>query len=152
MIIGIDLDDTITKTEEILFKYAKKYNEEKNIIYKIDRNKWDWNKAFGWNDKSVEGFFEKYLKKVFEEVEIKEDAKEVINTLKKDGDTIIIITARNSENVKDVHKICEKWLKDKQVKVDKIVINGGDKAKECKENNIDIFIDDRNISLRKCIQ
>ena len=152
MIIGIDLDDTITKTEEILFKYAKKYNEEKNIIYKIDRDKWDWNKAFGWNDKSVEVFFEKYLKKVFKEVEIKEDAKEVINTLKKDGDTIIIITARNSENVKDVLKICEKWLKDKQVEVDKIVINGEDKAKECKENNIDIFIDDRNIPLRKCIQ
>ena len=152
MIIGIDLDDTITKTEEILFKYAKKYNEEKNIIYKIDRDKWDWNKAFGWNDKSVEVFFEKYLKKVFKEVEIKEDAKEVINTLKKDGDTIIIITARNSENVKDVHKMCEKWLKDKQVEVDKIVINGEDKAKECKENNIDIFIDDRNIPLRKCIQ
>ena len=152
MIIGIDLDDTIAKTEETLFKYAKIYNKEENIQYKIDRNKWDWNKAFGWNDKNVEKFFEKYLRKIFKEVEIKEQAKEIINTLKKDGNKIIIITARNSENVKDVHKICEKWLKDKQVKVDKIVINGEDKAKECKENNIDIFIDDRNIPLRKCIQ
>ena len=35
MIIGIDLDDTITKTEEILFKYAKKYKffSEKMLIH-----------------------------------------------------------------------------------------------------------------------
>ena len=46
-----------------------------------------------------------------------------------------------------MHKICEKWLKDKQIEADKIVINGEDKAKECKENKIDIFIDDRNIPL-----
>ena len=76
MIIGIDLDDTIAKTEETLFKYAKIYNKEENILYKIDRNKWDWNKAFGWNDKNVEKFFEKYLRKIFKEVEIKEQAKE----------------------------------------------------------------------------
>ena len=38
MIIGIDLDDTIAKTEETLFKYAKIYNKEENILYKKQSN------------------------------------------------------------------------------------------------------------------
>ena len=41
MRIGIDLDDTITKTDEILFKYAKKYNEEEKILFKINREEWN---------------------------------------------------------------------------------------------------------------
>ena len=52
MRIGIDLDDTITKTDEILFKYAKKYNEEEKILFKINRGEWDWNKAFGWDEEN----------------------------------------------------------------------------------------------------
>ena len=71
MRIGIDLDDTITKTDEILFKYAKKYNEEEKILFKINRGEWDWNKAFGWDEEKCETFFSRYLKKIFEEAEIK---------------------------------------------------------------------------------
>lgn len=142
MRIGIDLDDTITKTDEILFKYAKKYNEEEKILFKINRGEWDWNKAFGWDEEKCETFFSRYLKKIFEEAEIKENAKEKINALKKDGNKIIIITARDTKSLKEVHKVCENWLINNKVNVDKIVVDGEDKAQKCLENKIDIFIDD----------
>ena len=143
MRIGIDLDDTITKTDEILFKYAKKYNEEEKILFKINREEWNWNKAFGWDEEKCEKFFSRYLKKIFEEAEIKENAKERINELKDDGNEIIIITARDTKSLKEVHEVCEKWLINNKVNVDKIVVDGEDKAQKCLENKIDIFIDDR---------
>lgn len=142
MRIGIDLDDTITKTDEILFKYAKMYNEEEKILFKINRGEWDWNKAFGWDEEKCETFFLRYLKKIFEEAEIKENAKEKINALKNGGNKIIIITARDTKSLKEVHKVCENWLINNKVNVDKIVVDGEDKAQKCLENKIDIFIDD----------
>lgn len=142
MRIGIDLDDTITKTDEILFKYAKMYNEEEKILFKINREEWDWNKAFGWDEEKCETFFSRYLKKIFEEAEIKENAKEKINALKNGGNKIIIITARDTKSLKEVHKVCENWLINNKVNVDKIVVDGEDKAQKCLENKIDIFIDD----------
>ena len=142
MRIGIDLDDTITKTDEILFKYAKMYNEEEKILFKINRGEWDWKKAFGWDEEKCETFFLRYLKKIFEEAEIKENAKEKINALKNGGNKIIIITARDTKSLKEVHKVCENWLINNKVNVDKIVVDGEDKAQKCLENKIDIFIDD----------
>ena len=86
--------------------------------------------------------FLRYLKKIFEEAEIKENAKEKINALKNGGNKIIIITARDTKSLKEVHKVCENWLINNKVNVDKIVVDGEDNAQKCLENKIDIFIDD----------
>lgn len=142
MKIGIDLDDTITKTDEILFKYAKIYNEEEKILFNINREEWNLTKAFGWNEENIKEFFSKYLKSIYEEAEIKENAKERINKLKDDGNEIIIITARDTKSLKEVHEVCKDWLINNKINVDKIVVDGEDKAQKCLENKIDIFIDD----------
>lgn len=142
MRIGIDLDDTITKTDEILFKYAKIYNEEEKILFNINREEWNLTKAFGWNEENIKGFFSKYLKSIYEKAEIKENAKEKINALKNDGNKIIIITARDTKSLKEVHEVCKDWLINNKINVDKIVVDGENKAQKCLENKIDIFIDD----------
>ena len=142
MRIGIDLDDTITKTDEILFKYAKIYNKEEKILFNINREEWNLTKAFGWNEENIKEFFSKYLKSIYEEAEIKENAKERINKLKDDGNKIIIITARDTKSLKEVHEVCKDWLINNKINVDKIVVDGEDKAQKCLENKIDIFIDD----------
>lgn len=142
MRIGIDLDDTITKTDEILFKYAKIYNEEEKILFNINREEWNLTKAFGWNEENIKEFFSKYLKSIYEKAEIKENAKERINKLKDDGNEIIIITARDTKSLKEVHEVCKDWLINNKINVDKIVVDGENKAQKCLENKIDIFIDD----------
>ena len=142
MRIGIDLDDTITKTDEILFKYAKIYNKEEKILFNINREEWNLTKAFGWNEENIKEFFSKYLKSIYEEAEIKENAKERINKLKDDGNKIIIITARDTKSLKEVHEVCKDWLINNKINVDKIVVDGENKAQKCLENKIDIFIDD----------
>lgn len=142
MRIGMDLDDTITKTDEILFKYAKIYNKEEKILFNINREEWNLTKAFGWNEENIKEFFSKYLKSIYEKAEIKENAKERINKLKDDGNEIIIITARDTKSLKEVQEVCKDWLINNKINVDKIVVDGEDKAQKCLENKIDIFIDD----------
>ena len=142
MNIGIDLDDTIAETAKGFFYYGSKFNQERNINHKIQKKEWDFDKAFGWNEEHIEDFFKTYLEKLFTGLDPKQDAVDIINLLKREGHKIVVITARSVEHIKNAYEICDNWLKEHNIMVDKIVINGNDKAEKCKENDIDIFIDD----------
>ena len=65
MIIGIDIDDTITDLSDIFLKYATLFNKENEIDFKIDKTQWDLDKAFGWNNDDFMKFSKKYLKILF---------------------------------------------------------------------------------------
>ena len=142
MNIGIDLDDTIANTAESFLKYGKKFNEERNIEHKIMQKEWDFDKAFGWNEENIEDFLKTYLEDLFVGLKPKEDAARIINKLRDEGNKIIIITARSVDHIENVYEICKDWLEKYNINVDKIETDGKDKALKCKENNIDIFIDD----------
>ena len=69
--IGLDLDDTISNSNELFIKYARLYNEKKKINFPIDETQWDLDKSFGWNDNNYKEFCEKYLKTLLNEAETK---------------------------------------------------------------------------------
>ncbi len=142
MNIGIDIDDTINKLSETLIKYGLKYNIENNIKYDIKPSKWQFEEAFGWDETHTKKFMSTYIKKCFQEVEIKADAKEYINKLRDEGNKIIIITARRKENCSDIYDVSKNWLIEKGIKIDKLEIGCEKKSEQCKENKVDIFIDD----------
>lgn len=113
MNIGIDIDDTISKTFEIICELAKKYNnEDLNKNLEIDFNReithplW-CRELFGWNDSEEDGFWKKYYLKYLEEVEIKENAKRIINKLYKDNN-IVLITARFDDDTKNAETATKK--------------------------------------------
>ena len=95
----------------------------------------------------IEEFLKKYSAKIFREVSPKEQAKEILKKLKEAGHTIIIITAREEKHVEELYLITHNWLKQHEIPFDKLIINSVDKAEKCKENHIDIFIDD---SIKYC--
>lgn len=150
MNIGIDIDDTINRLSDILPKYAKKFNKENKIKYKIQRDKWNFDEACGWNEENSEKFLAQYIKKCFTKVKIKKGAKKYINKLKEEGNNIIIITARHEKHCKQVYEVSEKWLKKHKIKFDKLISDSYDKYIPCEENKIDIFIDD-NVEVCKDI-
>ena len=140
--IGIDLDDTINNLAIGLMKSAKEYNQKNNINHNVKENEWDFDKAFGWDDSHTHKFLTEYVAKIMIGAEPKEGAVEVITKLKSAGNKIIIITARSESHAKNAYDISEKWLNKYNIPHNKLVINSYNKAKKCKENNIDIFIDD----------
>lgn len=146
--IGIDLDDTISSSNEMFIKYAKLYNKEKKINFKIDETQWDLDKSFGWNDNNYKEFCKQYLRTLLNEAETKYNAAEKINKLKNEGYKIIIITSRNEKELNDMYAFTEKWLKNHNINYDKLIINSLQKEEECLKNKVNIFIDD---NMKNCI-
>lgn len=153
MIIGIDIDDTLTNTSELLLAYAQKYDYEvlkgngsinKEKVYSIINGE-KVKDGMGWTTEQNNAFKDMYHANVLENAPIKPFAKEIINKLIEEGDEIIFITARNNkgDRISDSYSISKRLLDKNEIKYNKIITECEDKLLECKKNNVDIFIDDK---------
>ncbi len=147
MNIGIDIDDTISETYETLFPYAQKYTiEDLEKSAEIDKDKecsthLYIQKMHEWEEDEEKGFWQKYYKNLVSEVNIKTLAKETLEKLH-ENNRIIIITARWELEDNVIETMTKKWLDEKQVPYDEIVLNATEKVKIAKEYKLDLFIDD----------
>lgn len=137
MRIGIDLDDTLCCTTEIVHDYLEKYSK-KNKLNPLDVMN---------SEILKDNFFKECLEAIYTNVEVKTDARNVLKRLKNRGNELYIITARSNEFLKGkptVTKISEKWLEKNKIEVSAIITSayGEVKAEACKKFNIDLMIDD----------
>ncbi len=154
MNIGIDIDDTIANTYDVLFNYAQNYtiNDIGKEIKNIDRNSITHmycTEFHNWNQKEDKEFLEKYYEKTVLNVQPKMYAVENIKKLKDNGDSIYLITARFLSDKFDVEKLTKEWLEKYKIPYDKLILNSQNKVIVAQENEIDIFIDD---SIKNCTQ
>lgn len=146
MRIGLDIDDTICKTTEIVHNRIEIFAEKHNL-----------NPLDVMNDEYLkQEFFDDYLEDIYKNVEVKKNAKEVLRRLKNKGNKIYIITSRNnhmSKKVKDVEKLTIDWLAKNDIIIDEIEINayGDGKASACRKYKIDLMIDDNPYNFKKII-
>lgn len=133
MRIGIDIDDTICNTSEIVHEKLDEYSKTINF-----------DSIEIMNDGLLRRqFFDLYLDNIYEDVEIKSGVKDIINRLHSKGNEIYLITARTN-GIYNVEEITIKWLNKNGIIYDKLIMGcyGEIKAKACKDNHIDIMIDD----------
>ncbi len=152
MRIGLDIDDTICNTHFVLMKYALKYNEEhgNKPLLKYDTN--DFSKVFGWNDEEVNAFFRTYYLEALKEIEPKFGVKETLEKIRKDGHEIVFITIRNDRECageNEARRITEEWLNKYEIPYDELHVAIFDKQACCKEQKIDVFMDD---SEKNCLK
>ena len=143
MRIGIDVDNTITNTMPILIDYCKRYNDKvikRNL--KMNEKGYSSNTLFAWTDEENLVFCNKYLQEIVLQAEIKENAREIIEKIKNEDNEIYIITARSEPNFIDPYNITKGFLDKNNIVYDKLIVNCEDKYTYCKENSIDIMIDD----------
>ena len=136
MNIGIDIDDTIANTYEVMFAYAQKYTVEDLTNHFYTRA------MHSWTQEEEDKFFEKYYEKIAKETKPFTCAIETLKELQKQGHKLIFITARFEPDYFDVRKTTFDWLEKYKVPYDKVIINPKTKREAAIENNIDIFIDD----------
>lgn len=149
MRIGIDIDGVLTNVEEFEIDYASKYFYENgsfdNVKKSIDFTKDDYNV-----DEDTSNSF--WSKAIYDYLKIKPRnfACEVINKLKKDGNTICIVTNRISDleycdiTPEEMKKNVIEWLKDNSVYYDELIFSNGNKVKFIKDNKIDVMIEDNS--------
>lgn len=149
MKIGIDIDDTTVLTVKAMLKYADKFEEEISHMptnrdkFGLIKNRYYLEALYGWDEKTKFEFFEKYYKNVLEECTILNNADKIIQRLKEEGNTIHFITARlmNIKNC-DTEKITKETLNKYNIPYDTLNLHINDKLKFCKENKIDLLIED----------
>ncbi len=147
MIIGIDIDDTIADTCEIMLNYAQEYTvdvlKKEPILKEGSCNTHyyvqylhDWK-----NGEDIEFLNESY-EKIITETRPKTLAIKYLKKLHDDGHKIILITARWESDKFDVRKATEEWVKKNDIPYDKLIINAENKLIAAKQENVDLFIDD----------
>lgn len=149
MKIGIDIDDTTFLTVKSMLKYADIYEKEisgKTVNkdnFGLITNRYYLKVLYGWDDKTKFSFFDKYYKNVLEECSMLPDANKIIKKLQEEGNTIHFITARlmNIKNC-DTEQITIRSLKKYNIPYDSLNLNVSDKLTFCKENNIELLIED----------
>ena len=150
MKIGIDLDNTITKVQEELnnaaYEYAiklgKNIKNSENSFENIKKNE-DTYKKFQFSYDELKYFLKNIQEDITNKAKPRDDAKEMINRLKKDGHEIIIITARCKEFHENPYLLTKNWLDKNKIEYDKILVDVKQKGIVCKKEKIDIFIDDQ---------
>ena len=134
MRIGIDVDDTITNSwESLLPHYSRYFNIDESILKK--------SKPYYMSVKdliTLDEYFEMILPiydEVIPKVNLKENAKEVINKLYEDGHYIVFITARGRGHT-NPYKQTKDYLDKHNIKYNKIIVNATNKAEVCQNCKI----------------
>lgn len=143
MRIGIDIDNTITNTLPILKEYCRRYNDtvvKRNL--KMHEDGVASYNLYDWTPEENQDFCNKYLEEVVLQAEVKEDAKEIIQELKEAGHDIYIISSRAVPEFKTPYETTEKFLKEKGIVYDKLLVGTREKKSACIENKIEVLIDD----------
>ena len=146
MRIGIDIDDTITNSWDVLFKeYAKIFNVPESEL--INANPYYHNIIK--TKYSLEEYFEKVIPVndiIVPNLPLKENVKEVIDKLYDLGHTVTFITARGKENT-NAYEVTKNYLDKHKIKYEKIILGIRSKAEACINEKIDLLIDD---SIKHC--
>lgn len=148
MRIGIDIDGVLNSQYNFCIEYGTKFCSEMGKYHLENINAMDTTDMFGWSENIAHQFWNKYRIELAVNLKAKSFASEIIKRLKSDGNKIYIITARKNnddwypDNLCEVEKLTKKWLKENNILYDEIYFNVKDKGDFCKNNHIDIMIDD----------
>lgn len=139
MKIGIDIDDTLINTRDLQIKFWKDYY--------ISHPKDGYNTNLpptinDFGDKYVQEFWDIYRLPLNFESTVKDDVPIITKKLKEDNHTLCIVTSRPKEKYNDLHKLIEDWAQKNDITFDIIYTDVRNKGEFCKDNNIDILIDD----------
>lgn len=156
MNIGIDIDNTITEVQNKLnkatydyaIKLGKNIENADNPLENIKNNKDTYKKKFQFSYDELKYFLKNIQEEITNKAKPRENAVEVINRLKKEGHKIYIITARDSEFHDNPYLLSKNWLDKNNIEYDQIIVNAREKGIVCKNENIDLFIDDQ---LNNCL-
>ena len=142
MKIGIDLDGVVIDSEATFRTYEEIFDIDtvkgNNLI---NREEPKFQARYNWNEEQKQEFIEKYFLTVSKESNLMSGFIGVYNLLKKQGHKFVVITARGGF-VKEMKDDAIRLLEENNIDFDKYYWKIDDKLEVCKNENVDIMIDD----------
>lgn len=130
MVIGIDIDDTITETSKNIESFLKEFGPSYQDYHDLPLEKY-------------EEFMNKYIDIIMETDPLRDGVKKFFDYCNEKKYRIIIITARTNTYTKNSFWITEEYLKKNHLKYDKIIFEQVKKGDAAFKNQVNIFIDDK---------
>lgn len=148
MKIGIDIDNTITHTTEMIMHYARIFGEERKLNTLPDLNYYYLEDVLGWDESTADLFLNTYLGTIYREMKPKEEAVETIKQLKQEHE-LILITSRN-QNFQKVEQLTIDWLRHYGIPYDDLILNATpnmhhfSKLEVCMQHGVQLMIEDHH--------
>jgi HAD superfamily hydrolase (TIGR01509 family) len=132
--IGIDIDNTLVRTEDEITKYKNKYPERCEQQIQEDGTEVTMIK---------EEYFKDALDYAIKNAKLNPNVIPALNELKEKGYRLVVITARSDNYIlAGALKTSQQTLSQYNIPHDKLVTHAGNKVDACIENCVDIMIDD----------
>jgi uncharacterized HAD superfamily protein len=142
MRIGLDIDGVILDFERVMRTYAEFYDlitlNKKGVI---NCEEFSYLKRYDWNKEEKDDFINKYLIYGTSKTPLLPGVIEGIQYLNEQGHQLIPITARGTIKKETMDAVKERF-KEENLNFNKIYWQTEDKVRICKEEKIDIMIDD----------
>ena len=142
MKIGIDLDGVVIDSETTFRTYEEIFDIDilkgNNLINKKEPK---FQARYNWTNEQEKEFIEKYFMTVSKESNLMSGFVGIYNLLKEQGHEFVVITARGGF-IKKMKDDAIRLLKENNIKFDKYYWNVEDKLEICKNEKVDIMIDD----------
>ena len=142
MKIGIDLDGVVIDSETTFRTYEVIFDIDvlngNNLINKEEPK---FQARYNWTSEQEKEFIEKYFMKVSKESNLMSGFIGIYNLLKEQGHEFIVITARGGF-IKEMKDDAIRLLEENNIKFDKYHWQVEDKLKICKDEKVDLMIDD----------
>lgn len=156
MIIGIDIDNTLTNVQEelneVAYNYAIKLGKkiDSSVISEdINNNGSFYKEKFKFSYEKLKFFLKNIQEEIINKAKPRLGVIDTIKEIKQKGHKIYIVTAKTSEFHDDPYMLSKSWLDKNNIEYDKLIVNARQKAPVCVQENIDLFIDDQ---LNNCIE
>lgn len=144
MRIGIDIDDVIAETSPSMKNYIERYDTTGDVskyLVEIMRGEIP--------TQPVKDFIDQHILSILKNAKVKAHASEVLQRLINTGDELYIITSRGEKHYKGSENFTLEYFKTNHIPYTKIFFNSFEKARICKENQIDVMVDD---STKYCME
>lgn len=142
MKIGIDLDGVVIDSETTFRTYEEIFDiDTLNGNNLINREEPKFQARYNWTSEQEKEFIEKYFLKVSKESNIMSGFLGVYNLLKEQGHEFVVITARGGF-VEEMKDDAIRLLNENNIRFDKYYWKVEDKLEICKNEDVDIMIDD----------
>ena len=142
MKIGIDLDGVVIDSETTFRTYEEIFDiDVLKGNHLINKEEPKFQARYNWTNEQEKEFIEKYFMTVSKESNLMSGFVGIYNLLKEQGHQFVVITARGGF-IKEMKDDAIRLLEENNIKFDKYYWNVEDKLEICKNEKVDIMIDD----------
>lgn len=148
MRIGIDIDNTITRTSEIILKYAQYFGRENHLNIIPNQQAYFLEDVLGWPRSVVERFFSSSLLDIYRHVQPQPLAVETMREWSS-RHYLVLITSRNKYSP-GIEQATREWLARHRVVYHKLIMNTtsnihySSKVEACLDNGVEIMLEDHH--------